>query len=166
MFYSICVLIFGVFTVHHFISKFKRRGILTKAFHFCTSDKTSIFLWLALSFPLFFLHFFWGKRLCENKTLHIYWTEPPLERVTNDLGKRSRSKILVMLSSIKFMELCSIWICVAIDDDLKGKNTFLQTSQDWQFPACSLYLLRSPYRLKKRSVILGWSFKRCLFWKL
>ena len=64
------------------------------------------------------------------------------------------------------MEFCSIWICVAIDDDLMGKNTFLQTSQDWQFPACSLYLLRSPYRLKKRSVILGWSFKRCLFFKI
>ena len=40
VFYSICVLIFGVFTVHHFIPKFKRRGILTEAFHFYTSDKT------------------------------------------------------------------------------------------------------------------------------
>ena len=68
-----------------------------------------------------------------------------------------------------FIECCSIWICVAIDDDLMGKSTFLQTSQDWQFPACSSYLSCSPFRLKKRSVILGWSSKRCrqriLFWK-
>ena len=61
VFNSICVLIFGVFTVHHFIPKFNRRGILTEAFHFYTSDKTSIFIWLALS--IFLCFFFISKIL-------------------------------------------------------------------------------------------------------
>ena len=49
-------------------------GILTEAIHLYTSDKISIFLCF---FSLVFSLVFWGKRLCENKTLHIYWTEPP-----------------------------------------------------------------------------------------
>ena len=90
VFYSKCVLTFGVSTVNHFIHfvpKIKRRGILTEATHLYTSDKTSIFLWLALSIFPCFSSFFWGNRLCANKTLHIYWTEPPLKRVTSDLER-------------------------------------------------------------------------------
>ena len=65
-------------------------------------------LWQNINIPFFslvFSSFFWGKRPCENKTLHIYWTEPPLKRVTNDLEKRA-----CCLNGVLFnMDLCCCW---------------------------------------------------------
>ena len=112
VFYSICVLFLGVFAVHHFIPKFKRRGILTEAFHFYTSDKTSIFLWLALSiFLCFFLHFSEVRDYVQTK-LCIYIGQSPLWKELQMIWKSAQYQRFYSccLHGVLFnMDFCCYW---------------------------------------------------------